>query len=430
MDYINWKDTLKKHVIKVLEEADRGNPDWGKEILEYHDRATREDIIWILNDLAKEGKYIDAILAIAEVYVNDPNPEEGYQDLNKKVKEGEEIRSIFSVRGDLAWLLQTLVITLRTDLYGRILDMVEKLAVDPIFYVRQQVAVPLSAFTANIKAVKNRDGTPFNFSDVDRKRAFDLAFSMLDQNQELPRVLENLVSVFDRLRFITEAQAKHELITFFYDSSSSLRPDYLTNNAAPLAIFFAEFRKVADKDFNNQWFQDFLIQLIKDADKASPRLRGTLIWNIWRTIKDQGDTYHQLKKYIDYFFEGQFESEPVGQLEFLVQEVFQVSPQDGVVLLKKVLNYIGEGLRKAKEPRKVWLLSVLDTLRLIAKNNPKDLLEVLPEIEKLIQVGAYVGEIPGIFSLYKDFPEEKKLEEISKKMYKGIRNQQPELPEL
>ncbi len=52
-----------------------------------------------------------------------------------RIEEGEDPRLIYTVRGTVPWLLQTLIATLKTEYYPHILDIVEKLAIDPAPHV-------------------------------------------------------------------------------------------------------------------------------------------------------------------------------------------------------------------------------------------------------------------------------------------------------
>jgi len=428
MDTRNYRDRFKDIVLQQIEKIDLLKPDWDKEISEWRDQSSRCDILWFLKDWVQEGKYIDIALAISEKFSYDPSPEAGYDHLNEKIEKGEDPRNIYTVRGTVPWLLQAIIGTFQTQHYGKILNIVERLADDSIFYVRQQATVPLSLFAANIRARQNKDGTPFNFTDEDRTRTFNLAFKMLRDNRHLPRVLEYVSNVFDKLRYIDETLAKEVLTTLFYTKEGKLNPSYLVHHVAPFALFYAEFRKTYDSTFKNEWFQEFLLKAIRDSNDSDPQLKSTFVWNTWKIIQDNPDYYILFKKYIPVFFEGNFEQEPVGQFEFLVKEVLKISPEDGVNLLKQELDYVLQGVIRSGGKKKVWFTTLQDTLDEVAKLKPKELLSIFSQLDNLLNNVVYIGDVKHILSLYKSVPDTERpaLEKKSIEMFNRLKVMHPE----
>ena len=317
--------------------------------------------------------------------------------MNKKIEEGEDPRLIYTVRGTVPWLLQILIATLRTEYYSRILDIVEKLALDSVYYVRQQATVALSLFAANIRAKQNKDGTPFDFKDEDKKRVLNLAFRMLNENRDFPRVLEYVANVFDKLRLITEDQAKEVLTIFCYDKNGNINPEYLTSHVVPLVLFFAEFRKKYEPIFNNEWFQDFLKKFINDAKDYS--LKSTLIWHTWRVIEDDISNYSIVKAYIPLFFNNMADREPIGQMEFLINAVLKVSPQEGTELYQKFLEYLNNEFQITNHDNKIWFTHSEEIIRMI---DPSKIDRILVLLKELRQKGNYVGEENIIFSTIRE----------------------------
>jgi hypothetical protein len=420
---MSYRDILKKRVLRELED-----PDWenllGKEYGKF-------DIIWILADLVQEGQFVEKALRVAELYTHDPDPAPGFDNLNEKIEKGEDISNIYTVRGSVPWLLQKIVATFKTEYYPRVLNVLEELAGDESLYVRQQVPAALSALTINMYAKKNQDGTPFGFTDADKSRAVSLAWKMLRENTNYPRVLESVVGVFDKPRItLVEEQAQELLNTIFYDAGGILRPDYLTEHAAPYALFFAEYRPKFDAAFHGEWFRDFLKKLIKDSNSdvsQAPRLKTTLIWITWKQLEENPENYELFKKYIHSFFEGKFQYEPVGQFEFLVEAVLRIAPKDGVQLTRQMLEYLESGMSHLEKERRVWLNGIQEIIEKIAEISPGDLIDILTHVEKIIYLGAYVGDWPRIFSAYKLAPEDrrKELEAPAAAIYERIKGRYP-----
>jgi hypothetical protein len=391
MEIKSYRENLRQLIVDSLGKIDLKSENWGEEIFHWKGSDAKTEIIWILKELVEKGEFIDVAVAISVAYSGDENPGINYDDLNQKIEKGEEIRNIYTVRGTLPWLLQPLIATFKTDQYPKIIDIVEKLIQDPVYYVRQQATVPLSLLVANLKATKNTDGSPFNFRDEDKKRVFDLSVKMLRDNRSLPRVLEYVVNVFDKLRYIEAAQAKEMLNLVCYDLNGVQNPEYLTSHVAPLVIFFAEFRKQFDPSFENVWFQGFLENFIKNADNR--KLQSTIIWNIWKEIENKSSSYDLLKRYIPFLFNGSVDHAPVGQMEFLVNRVMDVSMTDGIDLYIKFLKFLINGLPNSGEV-KIWFIQNEEAIAKIQKNNPEKIGEILILLKQLQLKGCHIGGIP------------------------------------
>ena len=314
---------------------------------------SKTDIIWAAAELAKEKKIYEA-MKIARFYQLDADPAvDGTDRFDKEVRAGEDARIITSVRGTLSWLLQHIIASLETAYYSEILDILEgrpdndadtkklRLATGENLYVRQQSTIALEILVANMNAVKNADGTPFDFGVENRRRTEALAFKMLRENRDHPRVLEYLAAVFNRMRLLKEGPAQEVLEKFFYNSKGELNPDYLTEHAAPLAIYFAEFRELANDGFNSYWFKSFLKKLIREADES---LRSTITWHFWRTLKEDIKLYPKLRDYIPLLFEGEKQYSFIGQLDFLIEVLIDNYPLEALNILEKATERTYDGL--------------------------------------------------------------------------------------
>jgi hypothetical protein len=416
------KDVIKNKLVELFQKEG-----WVKDLPDFFS-SMKTDIIWIMVDFVKDGKYLDEAMQMAENYINDKDP--GIDDVaNQEILKGKEYSGIVSVRGTLAWLLQALIARLHTDYYPRLVSLVERLAKDEVHYIRQQATYPLSALTINIYARKNKDETVFDFKDEDRRRVLDLSFFMLKENRDYPRVLEYLVQVFDRLRLLSEEQAKNEINTFLFSKDGEFNPIYITEKVAPLLIYNAEYRKDANDGFQDKYFKDLLIDVIS---KGEPRLRSTIVWHIWKTIEDNQENYQRLKPYISHIFNGDFDFEPIGQYDILIEKVMHCSGQDGIELFKKELDYIAKSLPNIKpEPGgQIWFHNAENSIDKVAELEPGSLPKLLTIMRDIYFKNGYIGDIKRMFSAYKKAPEPL-LAELSAQiqpLYEQIRNRDNRLP--
>jgi hypothetical protein len=423
------RDKLKEELNKLFEE-----PDWQEKFPHFYP-SLKIDILWSVIELVNEGKFLPQAVWVAEYFSNDPDP--AIEDSpNQDVLKGEEVKPIFTVRGTVAWLVGVIVGRLNPTYYPRAIDLLERLCNDEAVYVRQMATYPLTSLIANIKATRNHDGTDFKFEQIDKDRVMRLAFSMLESNKNYPRILEVLIRVFDRMRFLAEEEAMYILKNFLYDKDNEYYPDYVTHNVAPLLIFFAEFRSESFSNFSLPPFNPAaFVTLLKDVIKsAPPLLKTTLVWHFWKTIEDNPKTYKNLKKYIPLFFEGEFQEEPLSQYEFLAEKVLVQSPEEAVWIFKQEISYLRRALEKqiGRDDWTIWFHNPEDIIDAVAQHEPESLTEVLTVLRDISQKRGYIGDLTKIFSSFKKAPTELQ-ERLSKEiapLYESLRFHNPGLPPL
>lgn len=387
------RDAIKDRLLKLFEEQNWRDgfsdfyPSWGI------------DIIWIMSDFVKEGKYLPEAMWIAEYLVNNPDPTVDDR-ANKDILDGKDSSSIVTVRGSLAWLINSILARLDASYYHRCINLLEQLGNDEVVYVRLQATYPLAGLAQNIRAERKPDGTPWGFAKEDKERALSLMFSMLDANRQYPRVMEGLTNVFEKLRFLSEEQAMYVLRSFLYQKNDEFYPDYVTHNIAPVLIFFAEFRKDHTPEFNSKPFQELLAKVIRTS---SSRLKSTLVWHFWKTIENDPKTYPRFKPYIPLLFEGDFQQEPLGQYEFLIEKILLQSPVDAVEYFKLELGYLKRALAKKLEHEDwtLWFHHPEDIIDAVAEHDPHSLPAMLNVLKDIALRRGYVGDITKIFSSYK-----------------------------
>ncbi len=254
-------------------------------------RHSREQIVQFAEKLS-ENRLYDEALYIIKVFINDSDPildnypddPKGDFNYHRKIIEGDDNPTISTVRGYCAWALQKFCIRYGRDYIPTILPLVEQLTKDPNYYVRMQACIPL------LELVKNRHTV---LSDNNKERFLsmevagcieNMAFDMLKdkENHKLKAVMKHLAMVFTYMRTLDEKQAMLVLKTFRDTGFESVMDE-----AAPLYIFFAEFRSKSFKDwpwgditkFDDKPFKALLEDLLKNG---SPEIKSVLSWQFNR----------------------------------------------------------------------------------------------------------------------------------------------------
>lgn len=254
-------------------------------------RYSRESLVQFAEKLAQTHHFNEA-LWLVKIFINDSDPIlENYQDdpegdfnYHQKIIEGDDNPTLNTVRGYCAWVLQKFCTRYGRDYIPRILPLVEQLTKDANYYVRMQACIPL------LELVKNRH----TFLDENHKERFlsmkvakyikDIAFAMLKdkKNHKLKAVMKHLAMVFSYMRTLDEKQAMLVLKTF-RDTGF----EEVMDEAAPLYIFFAEFRNKSFKNwpwgdiskFDDKSFKALLVDLLKNG---SPEIKSVLSWRFNR----------------------------------------------------------------------------------------------------------------------------------------------------
>jgi len=410
-----------------------------------NDHISKQELIWAAADLAKEKRTHEA-MAIARAFRFDPDPADD-DKYSQEVKDGKDVRAIVTVRGALCWLLQYIIATLESAYFGEILDILTgenypedkkqfALSVGKNYYIRQQSTVPLEMLAANMRAVKNRDETPFDFGRSsgrsNRERTEELIWKMFRENRDLPRVMEYLTNVFGRMRHINKDEALDILNLFFYNSKGKLNDDYLIERVAPLAIFFSEFRAGAANDgFESSAIVSFFK---KTLEEAGGTYRSGVLWHFWQACKDNSKNYEKIKKYLPIIFKPPFHPEIIGQIDFLVEIVIENDLEEGLQLLDSILQYIklAPKTNQFNKIENVWLMNSESILRKVLEKKPEKYCEYLEKLITAGMDGAYIGNYGAIFSMHKGI-DKKFLAaalECSKKLYDQAKGRVFNLPDI
>lgn len=422
------REKLKPRLIELF-----AQDNWEKKIETLvYDPSSKTELLWATKDLLAEG-YLEQAVRVAELFLGDSDPDINSEE-NQKILKDEEVMPIYTVRGTLCWLIQGIITQGKPEYFTRIITLLDKLASDKNAYVRLQCTYPLEGLTINLRAVKNKDGSPFNFRDDDRDKVTKIVFRMLEENKEIPRVLERLVATFAPMRFLDATTAEYVLKTFLYNKDNELRPDYVLHNVAPLVIYYAVFRKgILDDNFQDSKMKELLRTVIQNA---TPVLKSTLVWHFWKTIEASSENYPVLQDYIPLFFEGDFDYEPLGQYDFLVEKVMSFDPLEAIKIFQLELQYLSRYLSSrnvsSQQGRPIWFYHVEQVVEQIALHKPEIFTEVLSILTSIYKLGGYIGDLPKIYSAYKKAPLEKQeaLKTYATKLYDSLRINGQHLPPL
>ncbi len=279
--------------------------------------SARESLVKFAELLSKFG-YYDQSLKIMERFIEDSDPTLlEHQDnlaehnLHQKVKAGEEILIITSVRGKVAWVLRYLSLLPARNYFAKAIPLLKKLCEDENFYIRVQSTYSLIEFMKNRDTYVIRENRKERFIDeATSNMVADIAFSMLrdKENQKLPAVLKGLAHVFSNYRYMDQTQAL-EVMTVLLSSDA----EFVIRDVTSLLIFFAEFRKNAFKgwiwgelpEFNDEPFKEIILQQIESGKDDIRRYLSWEFWNLPKEGNESTESYNKnlYKTSINYFKE-------------------------------------------------------------------------------------------------------------------------------
>lgn len=245
-------------------------------------------------------KKITAALRIVRIFVNDPNPylpgkdprdpEDKYNE-QTSILEGKEPSSIRSVRGWCGWVLMKCSVLDGRNQVPEVIKLTKKLVDDENYYVVHMACFALGQIARNRLTVLPSDKNTLFFND-DKKTALrmakgveTIAFGLLDRLISWPELVQkamtkSILHVFDPIRALNEKDSL-KLVT-----ALAKLPTDVTEESAPLFIYYAEFRKNAYKNwrfgvpglyddlgpdqYDEKKFKTILIETIKELQKKDP----------------------------------------------------------------------------------------------------------------------------------------------------------------
>jgi len=178
----------------------------------------------------------------------DPDDPENKYNEHKRIEEGQPPTSITSVRGWCGWALMKCSILEGRKYLEEIITLSKKLSEDENYYVVHMSCFTLSQLGRNRLTVLPTDKNILFFDDNKEtalkrsKNVEKIAFSILDRLASWPKLVQkamakSILTVFDQIRSLNEQDSLKLLNTL-----AKLHPEAI-EEAAPLFIYFAEFRK-------------------------------------------------------------------------------------------------------------------------------------------------------------------------------------------
>lgn len=291
----------------------------------------REAFVQFAERLARNKK-IEEALRIIKVFINDPDPylpgkdpEDLKNEYNEhqRIEKGEEPHSITSTRGWCGWVLMKCSILDGRDYIGQIIDLTERLVKDKNWYVKHMACFTLSQLAQNrLTVLPDNKKVLFFGKDTEEalersKRVEKIAFDLLKEAAKASdnvqkAMAKSILTAFDHIRILNEKDALTFVNTFKNFTDEAIA------EAAPLFIFFAEFRKDAYKDwkwktdkyyndltqFDDKKFKKILLEVI---DKLEPKQRFRFAAQFEHLLRDLNyeqdnaeDLFKMAYKYLDY----------------------------------------------------------------------------------------------------------------------------------
>ncbi|MEO6543663.1 MAG: hypothetical protein ABIP05_06410, partial [Nitrospiraceae bacterium] len=422
------KKDAYEFVKAVTEEA--GSINW------LSNREARGNLVLYAQELAEEGQIEEALWVIRHLH-NDPDPDpagqntpddpSGQYNHHLRILNGEEDCGITTVRGHLCGLISRVIVQNKPELYQELIGTLDRYLSEENLYIRTQALIPLSKLTARIRATKNQDGTPFEWSQSERERVRNLAFRTLTQNAQYARVLQILFHVFENMRGLTESEAKTVLSAFI-----ATQADYILHDVAVLVIYFALFREHDFKEDPPFVALDFVELLKQQISFGKPSMRSSLAWHFWNCLKSKHLTQEQVKEYLRLFWEQPYDQNLASMFDLLLEELAELSPPDACELFEQMIERLKELGESNKESlRGSWIHITGELIRCFAQF-PTKLVRTVSILVDIWKNGGFVHELVEVLESYRllEAPEKDSVKTELMRLYREIKDLKPEFPEI
>jgi len=202
-----------------------------------------EDLYWIIEHLRQ-----------------DPDPpietSDGQLTDHLRIKRGEHVHLMRSVRARLCWLLMQVVTRPRLEDYERVFEIVERFANEENLYVRQYATFALMEL-ARRRLARTDTGVLF-MSDGLAMRIKTLGLRMVEDNLKYPVVLESVANV---MLFVQDLD--HDAALRTVKQLLSIDQSEAANNISSMMIYFAFYRHNQFKQLD-RFKPDDIRSLLKD----------------------------------------------------------------------------------------------------------------------------------------------------------------------
>ncbi|MCK4355126.1 hypothetical protein KAW43_02100 [Candidatus Parcubacteria bacterium] len=408
----------------------------------------REALVQFSERLARNKKIKEA-LRIIEVFINDPDPylpgkdsedpENKYNE-HQRIENGKEPGSITSTRGWCAWVLMKCSVLSGRDYLKELIDLTEKLTKDENWYVKHMACFTLSQLAQNRLTVLPDDRNVLFFGKDKKealerakkieKTAFRLLMDIAKASDNVKKALaKSILTVFNHIRILNEKDA------LIFVNRFKEFPDEAIAEAAPLFIFFAEFRKDAFKNwkwkttkyyndlgpdkYNDKKFKKILFEAI---DKIEPKQRFSFVVQFEHLIRDLNyksedaeKLFNLAYKYLNHLSK-EYNHEVFNVIYMTIKEgmekkcYFDEWYNLYIQCLKTEKTFYDENFRKEKTMEMSWWPSLYneDILILFDQQGDKqkflDAFDLITQFPKELEI----HDSDKIISLLRDFPKTNK----------------------
>jgi len=353
----------------------------------------REKFIQFAERLAKKKKIKEA-LSIIEIFVNDPHPftpnvndpndKKGEYDNHKKILEGEETIVIDTVRGWCGWVLLQCSVVKSRPYTEKMINLAKKLIEDKNLYVASYGVNALSGLANNRLTVMPENKNKLFFGKDTKtalnnaKKVEKIAFDFLERVKNLDNKTQNgmaepLLRLFNPMRALSERDAMILINSLAGMSIKTIA------KAAPLFIYFAEFRKNYFKedwkwkmkdlyddleDFKAEPFQEKIKEIIK---KNISEINSAFAWQLWKLISESVDDKVEIKDVLKYsrafsiaykylkIISSYYDHLAFNHIYRFIEENLEKKPQNCYKLLIKSLMTERQALRQKIKMEKLGL---------------------------------------------------------------------------
>lgn len=224
----------------------------------------REQLATYGEDFLKQGKP-DDLHWIVEHLQFDPDPpvetSGGQLTDHLRIKRGEHVHLMHSVRARLCWLLMQVVTWPRLEDYERVFEVIERFVTEENLYVRQYAAFALMEL-ARRRLASTDTGVRF-MSDELAMRIKTLGLLMVEDNLEYPVVLESVANV---MLFVLDLDHHTALNTV--QQLLTIEGSDASDDVSSIMLYFALFRESQFKHldpFDSKPMKDLLLDRLANG---------------------------------------------------------------------------------------------------------------------------------------------------------------------
>jgi len=376
----------------------------------FDDKFKRQEMVRLGQWLAEKNRFDDAIWIINKfIDDTDPGDPEDYKgnanfNYHQKILMGENLSTITTVLGHLAWVIQKLCLQKEYIVQG--LNFTQRLIAHKNLYVKFQAMVPLIEISIRRQWLNGYGQRPYKGDYAKfHKLVFNLV-KLVEKNPKLKVIARYLVHLFNSYKDLSTKEALEIL--------NALK---ITSESASLFIYFAIYRgnhyKGQPIRFDRDRLIEELVSVIKSREPTSSKLQASLAWNFQDILRKQPVDFDLVKPYIDLLLESPYERELYHNIQYLIQIMVEKRPEICINWFETMLTNILEEFRDKSAD--VWIDSSEEVLSVIAKTQQDRLVSIMGLLVRLWHKGAFIGNIKMLFDVSKSIQDDAKRSMITDK---------------